>query len=588
MTAESPRRKWWQEAIGYQIWPASFKDSNDDGIGDINGIVSTLDYLKDLGVDLIWLSPVYDSPQHDMGYDIRDYETIWDRYGIVSDMEHLIQETKKRRMKIIMDLVVNHTSSEHKWFLESSKSRTNAKHDWYIWRDPKITAHGQRTEPNNWKAAFGGSVWTYVADRDQYYLHLALPEQPDLNWQNPETRQAIYESAIHYWLQRGVDGFRVDVVNFWWKDASFPDAKVTVPGDHYQSMEAQHIMNGPDVHTWLRELRRKIRTAHGDDIVLIGETPATGKEEVFKYISSDSNELDMVFAFDILMAGNDWNSPLHERKRTQIPLVRDAIANLQSYLSSNGKTWTTAFLESHDFPRSICHLGPGEGEYYPQAAKMLALLSTTLSGALFIYQGQEIGMSNIPLNWTREHLRDKASFRYLDEIDEKYPGDETMRNKALQAVLEHGRDSARTPVQWSTEAYAGFSGVEPWMAVNDNYPQVNVANQEKQADSVLAFWKNMIRLRKRFLNLFVRGDFHLLGNDNPNGFSFRKTSILEEEELLVFLNFSSSTMHLSLPDGRSPDDLRLIVGTATGQETFFRSFLEPWEGVVYLSRLAHE
>ena len=582
MTSDSPRRKWWQEAIGYQCWPASFKDSNGDGMGDVNGITSKLDYLKDLGIDLIWLSPVYDSPQHDMGYDIRDYEAIWDKYGTVQDMEMLIREIKKRGMRIILDLVINHTSNEHKWFLESSKSRTNDKQDWYLWRDPKIAADGQRTEPNNWRAAFGGSVWTYVAARDQYYLHLALPEQPDLNWQNPETRQAIYESAIRFWLEKGIDGFRVDVVNFYWKDPEFPDAKVTVPGDRVQPMEPQHIMNGPDVHVWLRELRSKITASHGDDIVLIGETPGTGKDEIFKYISSDSGELDMVFAFDILMGGNDWNSPLHDRTHTQISIIRNAIAGLQGYMSSNGKTWTTAFLESHDFPRSVSHLGPGEGEFYVQAAKMLALLSATLSGALFIYQGQEIGMANIPPSWTKEHLRDRASLRYLDEVEEKYPGDETMRSKALQAAFRHGRDSARTPVQWSSEAYAGFSTAEPWMQVNDNYAQVNAADQTERDDTVLSFWKEVLRLRKYYLQLFIRGEFHLLDDQDPNGFSFRKTNARRNEELLVFLNFSSSKIDLRVPGDCDLDEMRLLIGTAKDSVTSFSPVLGPWEGAAYL------
>lgn len=579
MSAKAPR-KWWQEATGYQIWPASFKDSNHDGVGDINGITSKLDYLRGLGVDLIWLSPVYDSPQHDLGYDIRNYEAIWPQYGSLEDMDTFIRECKVRGIRIIMDLVVNHTSLEHEWFLESRSSRTNGKADWYIWRDPKRGPDGEMQEPNNWRAGFGGSVWEYAPERDQYYLHLALPEQPDLNWQSAETRQAIYESAVDFWLRKGVDGFRVDVVNFYWKDPSFPDAKVTVPGEAYQPMEPQHILNGPEVHIWLQELRTKITEDHGDEIMLIGELPATGKEEVLKYISQDRKELDMVFDFDTFMAGNDWNAPLHERKEVQLPLFKQAIAKAQGYFDPEGKTWPTAFLESHDYPRSVSYFGPGEDEHHERAAQMLALLSTTLSGTLFIYQGQELGMSNVPGHWTREHLKDKAVFRYFDEIDQAHPNDDVMREKALKGALRFGRDNARTPVQWSAEPHAGFSMVEPWIAVNTNYTFSNAEDQAKRGDSVLSFWKHMLTLRKQHPALFVRGEFSTVDVGHPDVFAFVKSSAEIKERLLVWLNFSSEQVELHLPD--SPARSSGLLVSNLGQTECEKGILEPWEGVAFL------
>jgi oligo-1,6-glucosidase len=302
MTTATEPPKWWKDVTGYQIWPASYKDSNDDGLGDIPGITSTLDYLIHLGVDFIWLSPVYDSPHHDAGYDARDYESIWAKYGTLDDMDTLIREVHVRGMRIVMDLVVNHTSNEHTWFPESKKSKSNPYSNWYIWGDPKYEgADRKRQPPNNWRAAFGGSYWTYVPEQDQYYLHLCLPEQPDLNWQNGATRREIYASAIEFWLKKGIDGFCVDVVNFYWNDPSFPDAKVVHETEEYQPMEPQHIISGPKMHDWLREQRIEALGKYGEDVVLIGELPGTSREEVLRYVSAQSRELDMVFDFDIYM-----------------------------------------------------------------------------------------------------------------------------------------------------------------------------------------------------------------------------------------------------------------------------------------------
>ncbi|WPH00654.1 glycoside hydrolase family 13 protein [Acrodontium crateriforme] len=582
MSPSEPPVKWWKEATGYQIWPASYKDSNDDGLGDLPGITSTLDYLSDLGVDFIWLSPVYDSPQADMGYDVADYEKIWSKYGSLDDMDTLIRKAKERKIKVVMDLVINHSSSEHKWFLESKKSKDNPYSDWYIWRDPKYDKNGNRKEPSNWRAAFGGSVWTYVPERDQYYMHLCLPQQPDLNWQNPETRNAIYKSAVDFWLARGIDGFRIDACNFYWKDPAFPDSKIVLPSEKYQPMEPQHIINGPEVHTWLKELRSKIRNDHGEDIVLIGELPGTGREQVLKYTLPSSGELDMVFDFDIFMAGNDWNAKLHDLRLPKLSEVKQTLIKTQGILDCAKDAWTTVFIENHDNIRSVCRFGPGEGPHHEAAAKMLALFASTLSGTLFVYQGQEIGMTNMPQHWDRKDLRDKAVLRYLDELSADHPGDDEMLQRGLDAAHNFGRDNGRTPVQWTSEAYGGFSSVESWIGVNDNYKTINVSDQLARSDSPLHFWMQALKLRKQYKDLLVYGKFELFNSEDEQVCMYVKRSTDMEEKMLVVLNFTSDSVQFSVPTGLDALKLKLVISTSTPDDTAqLATKLQPWEGRLY-------
>jgi glycosidase len=345
--ANKTQHKWWKEATGYQVYPASFKDTNGDGIGDLRGITESLDYLQDLGVDFLWLSPVYDSPGHDVGYDVRDYEKIWSRYGTMEDMDRLIHDAKSRGLRILMDLVINHTSHEHRWFQESKKSRTNSYSDWYIWRDPRYTSTGERKAPCNWQGVFGGSTWTYVPDRDQYYLHLSLSEQPDLNWENPETRNAVYASAVEFWLAKGIDGFRIDMVNAYWKEPTFPDAPILIPGSELQPMKLEYVINGPKVHVWLHEQRTQVLDRFGHDIVTIGELPATDQEEVLKYVSASRRELDATIDFNLFIAGNHWSVKMHDMRRHTLPELKDAFSKTQGLLDGTD-AWTTAFLVSVD------------------------------------------------------------------------------------------------------------------------------------------------------------------------------------------------------------------------------------------------
>jgi oligo-1,6-glucosidase len=577
--------KWWKEAVGFQIWPASYKDSDGDGYGDIPGIISTLDYVKSLGVDFIWLSPTYDSPQHDWGYDISNYEDIWPKYGTLRDMEVLIEGCHSRGMKLVLDLVVNHTSDEHAWFQESKRSRTNGKADWYIWRDPKVT-DGVRHAPNNWKSNFGGSAWTYVPERDQYYLHICLPQQPDLNWENPVTREAIYESAIRFWLRRGIDGFRVDIVNMYSKDQSFPDAPIKFPETELQPIDPKFYLNGPRMHEWLQEQRRDALDSFGQDIVLIGELPLTATDEILRYTSSHNRELDMVFDFDWLLSGIDPNLEPYEWGPPKLPEVKAAFAKAQGFLNDKAlDAWTTVFMENHDCTRSVSKYGDASNpSTWASSAKVLAMMLCTLSGTLFVYQGQEIGMTSLPQGFPLEEMRDGPWIKNLQDAIAKHPGNEEFRQKVMRGFMLAGRDNNRTPVQWDGDTPgAGFTSAPvPWMKVNESYKTINVKSQLGVPGSILEFWKQMIRLRKSpgWKDLFIHGDFELLDPTNENTFTFIKRAGMRS--VLVTLNFSGDEQVLFVPDGLDLQSCRVLMSNYDGGHTSGRDNLRAWEGRIHV------
>ena len=566
---------WWKNATCYQIWPASYKDSNGDGFGDIPGIISTLNYLADLGVDLIWLSPMYDSPQHDMGYDIRNYEDVWPKFGTLQDMEKLIEEVHRRGMKLILDLVVNHTSDEHPWFLESKSSRDNPKSDWYIWRDPKYDADGKRQPPSNWRAIFGGSAWEYVPERDQYYLHLFVSQQPDLNWENETTRRAIYKSAIEFWLDRGIDGFRVDTVNLYCKDMTFPDAEVKLKGERWQPA-FQYFHNGPKMHEWLKEQRRDVLDKYGD-VVMVGELPGTQADEVLKYVSAEARELDMVFDFDIVGLGGRHSLKPHQIYRHKLPEMKSAFMKTQGFLTRTD-AWTTVFVENHDQGRSLSRFATDDPKHRVQAAKMFAIMLGTLSGTLFLYQGQEIGMVNFPKDWGPEELKDVAALNYWKEINEMYPGDEKMQKEAMEGIQKVGRDNSRTPVHWSAGQHAGFSTVKPWIRVNDTYKEINVEAQQKDPHSALAFWKRVLKLRKQHAAVLVQGTFEVHDYENLSTFTYVKEK--NGKRILVVLNFSGVEQPVDIPESLKDAELELLVSSVEkpGKR------LGPWEGRAYVAQ----
>ena len=569
----SPTPRWWKDGTAYQIWPASYKDSNADGFGDIPGIISTLDYVKDLGIDIIWLSPMYDSPQHDMGYDISNYEDVWSKFGNLKDMDNLIKEVHDRGMKLILDLVINHTSDEHVWFQESKKSKDNPYSDWYIWRDPKYDVNGNRMPPNNWKSFFSGSAWEYVPERDQYYLHLFVKQQPDLNWENPTTRRAIYKSAIEFWLDKGIDGFRVDVVNLYSKHQDFPDAEIVVPGEPYQAGHA-YVLNGPRMHEWLQEQRKDVLDKYGD-VVMVGELGGTSAKDVLLYIAAETRELDMIFDFDMVSLGGRHHVEPHETWKHTLPEFKDAVWKVQKFLETPG-AWATVFAENHDQGRSLSRFATDDPKWRAKAAKMLAVLLSTLSGTLFLYQGQEIGMVNFPTTWGEEDFRDVAALTYIQHIKEKYPGDEKMRKAAIAGLHRVGRDHARTPVQWNAESYAGFSTVKPWIRVNDDYKEVNVAAQERSPDSVLNFWKQALKLRKEHANVLVHGLFEMFDHDNLKTFAYGKT--YDGKKVFVVCNFSDDEQPFLTPEAYKGGEMKLLLSNVES----LGENLSPWEARAYL------
>ncbi|KAA8641956.1 hypothetical protein EYZ11_010228 [Aspergillus tanneri] len=570
--------KWWKNAIIYQVYPASFKDSNNDGIGDIPGIISALDYIQSLGVDVIWLSPMYDSPQHDMGYDVADYEKVYPPYGTVEDMEVLISACHCRGLRIILDLVVNHTSDQHKWFKESRSSKTNLKRDWYIWKPAKYDANGNRKPPNNWRSIFGGSAWEWDEATEEYYLHLFCVEQPDLNWENPDTRRAIFSSAMEFWLQKGVDGFRVDTVNMYSKHPSFPDAPIVDPKSETQ-MAASLFCNGPRIHEHLREMS-DVLNKYG--AMTVGELAHTHTlDAVLAYVSPSRSQLNMVFQFDVvdLGMGKDY------KFLTTLPgwTLRDfkaAIKGTQDMINSTDG-WTTVFMENHDQGRSISRFGSDKTpELRIMSGKMLAMMQCTLSGTQFVYQGQEIGMVNAPKHWTIDEYKDVDSSNYYQMVRENTNGDATQLQNAMESLQCLARDHARLPMQWSPEANAGFSpsdSATTWMRVHDNYPEVNVQVQESDPFSVLSFWKQMMRLRKEYADVFVSGNFELVDEANENVFTYFKKG--HTQSVLIVLNFSEANQKFQKPNVMVDKDLKVLISNVEGG---LEDELQPFEGRVFL------
>jgi glycosidase len=576
---ETEQPNWWKKGTAYQVWPASYKDSNGDGIGDVQGLIGTLPYLKDLGIDIIWLSPMFKSPQKDFGYDISDYQDVDPMFGTLADMDELIKKCHDMGMRLLLDLVVNHTSDEHKWFLESKKDKTNPKADWYFWRDPKIV-DGKKCPPNNWRSIFGGSAWEYVPERDQYYLHLFVPGQPDLNWELDEVRQAIYQEAIVFWLDRGVDGFRVDTANLYSKNIEFPDAALTLPGEYYQPAEA-HFVNGPRMHEWLQEQRKTVLDKYGD-VAMVGELPGTEAAEVLKYVSAEAREYNCVFDFDVVSLGGRHGLGVkkHQVHPHDLPSFKEAFRK-QQHLIHGTTAWTTAFLENHDQARSLNRFATAKPEFQQKAAKMLATLLGCLSGTLFVYQGEEIGMVNMPDSWGIEEIKDPDSLNAYNDVKDRHDSDPLWLEKAMGGIRRVARDNARLPVQWDSSANAGFTTGKPWMRVHDNYTEINIADQTKDPSSVLNYWKKMLKLRKEHSDLAVFGDFGVWDYLEPHSFTFTKSVSgggSGSKMLLVFLSFSDIEEPLHYPPEckGKPSELLACNVDEPGQ------YLSPWEARVYL------
>ncbi|KAJ6513701.1 glycoside hydrolase family 13 protein [Mycena vitilis] len=577
---------WWKDAVIYQIYPISFFDSNGDGIGDLNGIASKLDYLKDLGVDVLWLSPIYRSPLADMGYDISDYRNIDPRYGTLDDWDKLLAGVHERGMKLMMDLVVNHTSDEHEWFIESKSFKTNPKRDWYIWRPPKYDADGNRQPPNNWKSVFQGSAWEYDKTTDEYYLHLYLAKQPDLNWENPKVRQAVWD-LMTFWIDRGCDGYRMDVINLISKAKGLPDAPVTIPGDAYQ--DASFLFaNGPHVHEYIQEMNRKVLSQH--DLITVGETPFThSAAELVKYVLPANKELNMVFQFELV----DLDSPRTEERSPfihrpwKLSEFKEIVTRWQRFERDAG-FWNAVFIENHDQARSVSRFGNDSDEWRAVSAKMLALLEVTLGGTQYVFQGEELGLKNFPRKWGIEEYKDVASQNWYQEVLAKRKResgkDEVDMSDILDGLAKKARDHARVPMQWNASDHAGFTTGTPWMRVNDDYRTWNAAAQLDDQESVRAFWKRALKLRKEH-NVLIYGDFTLLAPKNEDIFAYTRS--YKNSRALVLLNFTSERQSFPLPKGEDWSKHRLLccnhAALSNNDLTSTVVQLQAYEGRVYIS-----
>ncbi|SMQ68197.1 alpha-glucosidase [Agreia sp. VKM Ac-1783] len=549
MTTELARENpaWWTRAVVYQVYPRSFADSNGDGIGDLGGIRSKLDYLAELGVDVIWLSPIYRSPQADNGYDISDYEDIDPLFGTLAEFDRLLAEVHERGMKLVMDLVVNHTSDEHPWFVESRSSRENPKRDWYIWRDPR-DAH----EPNGWTSAFSGPAWSLDDATGQYYLHLFAAKQPDLNWQNPEVRAAVF-AMMNRWLDRGVDGFRMDVINFIAKTEAELVGESTRP-----SMGAQ-------IHDYLQEMHREVFAGRDTELITVGEMPGVTVEDAVLFTGADRNELDMVFQFEHVGLDHS-DTGKFENLPFDLVALKTSLARWQTGLASSG--WNSLYFGNHDQPRSVSRFGD-DARYRYESATLLATILHLHRGTPYIYQGDEIGMTNAKFT-TIEQYRDIESLNYFAEAVDAGADPATV----LEQLAFRSRDNARTPVQWTPGPYAGFSTADPWIQVGRNAEIISVQTDRAAGDrSIFEFYRSLIGLRHD-LPVVALGEFALLEPAHPTLYAFNRT--LGDDRLLVLGNWSSE--RLRLPEGLADDAGTRLVGNYPDWPD---AVLEPWEARVY-------
>lgn len=547
------QRAWWKEASIYQIYPSSFKDSNGDGVGDIPGIIEKLDYIKALGVDVVWVCPIYKSPLVDMGYDIADYRAIDPRYGTMQDVDNLIDGLHQRGLKLVMDLVVNHTSDQHEWFKQSRSSKTNPYRDWYIWRKPRYDAQGNRHPPNNWSSYFSGGAWTYDEPSGEYYLHLFAKEQPDLNWECEAMREAVYDT-MRFWLDKGVDGFRMDVINLISKDPALPDAKVVHPERQFHH-GSEHYANGPRIHEYLKVMGG-IMKEH--DAFNVGEMPwVEDPDEILRCVGSERNELNMIFNFEIVEGIDHGKGGKFSPQDWQMSELKSIVNKWQKFMYENGG-WNALYLENHDQARTISRWGSDKPEFRQAAAKMFATFLGLQSGTLFLYQGQELGMSNIPSDWEMEEFHDLETLNHWKELCEV--GDEEARALAKAQYHIKSRDNARTPMQWSTERHAGFTSGQPWFRVNDSYTLCNAATQVGVAESPFEYWADVLRLRKQMMDVFVYGNFEMVDAANEDVFAY--TRDFKGDSVLVVCNFRERDIQWSIPSGlHSPREDELLIST---------------------------
>ncbi|MCB5236054.1 alpha-glucosidase [Niallia alba] len=506
-------QKWWKEAVAYQIYPRSFMDSNGDGIGDLKGIITKLDYLKELGIDCIWICPMYKSPNDDNGYDISDYQDIMDEFGTMEDFDLLLYEVHQRGMKLIIDLVINHTSDEHKWFLESRSSLNNPKRDWYIWSDG---VDGK--EPNNWESIFGGSAWKLDETTGQYFMHIFSTRQPDLNWENEEVRKALYD-MINWWLDKGIDGFRIDAISHIKKEAGFKDMDNPLELDYVPSFDKH--MNVEGIQPFLEELKNETFAKY--DIMTVGEANGVKVEEAELWVGETKGKFNMVFQFEHL---DLWDN--EKNYGVDVMELKQVLNKWQKGLENKG--WNALFIENHDKARSVSTWG-NDKEYWKESAKALGMMYFFMQGTPFIYQGQEIGMTNVQFPTIEEY--DDVATKNLYKLKRE----EGISHKDIMEIIwSTSRDNSRTPMQWSSDEYAGFSIHTPWMGINPNYLDINVESQKKDTDSIYHFYKKMIELKKSG-PILTYGTFDLVDEDNKQVFAYTRT--LDDKKMVIITNLSA-------------------------------------------------
>lgn len=553
-------KAWWKEAVVYQIYPRSFQDSNGDGIGDLQGVIRRLDYLKELGIDVIWMSPCYKSPNDDNGYDISDYRDIMDEFGTMEDFKELLSEIHKKGMKLVMDLVVNHTSDEHPWFMESRKSKDNPYRDYYIWRDPK-----DGKEPNNWISYFSGPAWELDEETGQYYLHLFTKKQPDLNWENEKVRQEVYD-MMRFWLDMGCDGFRMDVANLYSKVPGLPDGKGTTG-----RIGAENYQNGPRIHEFFREMNKEVLSHY--DIMTVGEMSDVPIEEALRYAGNDSQELNMVFQFE----HNRLDMPNGERwayRKVPLPELKEVMTKWQ--VGMDGKAWNSLYWTNHDQPRTVSRRG-NDQEYRKESQKMLYTMLMTMQGTPYIYQGEEIGMTNVAFDSIDDYddveIHNCWKERVIDGNDDP--------EKLLDGIRYRARDNARTPMQWDDTENAGFTTGTPWLKVNPNYKEINVKKDLEDGQSIYRYMQSLIRMRKAN-EIAVYGDFKEYEPDNTQLYIYERN--WEDEQMFVVLNFSEEKAMFRLPEAWSGKETELLISNYPEERPLSNLELLPYEAVVYKTK----
>ncbi|MCR5301719.1 MAG: alpha-glucosidase [Lachnospiraceae bacterium] len=557
------KKAWWKEAVVYQIYPRSFADSNGDGIGDLNGITQHLPYLADLGIDVIWLSPVYMSPNDDNGYDVSDYRDIMPEFGTMKDFDNMLATAHELGIKIVMDLVVNHTSDEHEWFLRSRSSKDDPYRDYYIWKDGKGSY-----PPTNWQSVFSGSAWEYDDLTGQYYLHCFTKKQPDLNWANKKVRESVYE-MMTWWCEKGIDGFRLDAINMISKDPSFPEGPVT---DGLYGELMPYVAQGPHVHEYLREMNRKVLSKY--DIMTVGEADGLSIEEAVKYAGNDGSELGMMFHFEHVSKGAT-TTPVFgkwDHDHPDLTKLRNILNKWQTGLE--GRAWGSLYWDNHDQPRAVSRFGNDSRQYRVLSAKMLATLLHMMKGTPYIYQGEELGMTNMTFSSISD-CRDVEQINAYRQYVTKHGM--ISSEELLKCFSAMGRDNARTPMQWDNSMNGGFSTAAPWIGVNPNYTEINAASQINDPDSVYSYYKKLIRLRHEN-EIIVYGKFRPLLEDSDCIYAYER--ILDDDVLTVACNWTENNVKCSLFDCTSGREL------ISNYDDHTPGILKPYEARVYLTRLA--